>query len=39
MEYYSDTKAVKMTEDNEHLGQIVSGIRQEGKNIDERMKK
>ena len=46
MEYYSDTTpwrmggdAVKVTEDNEHLGQIVSGIRQEGKNIDERMKK
>ena len=30
---------VKVVEDNDHLGQIVSGTRQEEKNIDERIKK
>ena len=39
--YYSDTSPwhidemkVKVCEDNEHLGQIVSGVRQEQKNVD-----
>ena len=32
-------KAIKVVEDNEHLGQVVSGERQEAKNIDERIKK
>ena len=46
MEYYSDTKpwrmggeAVKVVVDNDHLGQIVSGKRQEAKNVDERLRK
>ena len=46
MQYYSDVKpwkmdnkAVNVVEDNEHLGQIVSGVRQEGKNIDQCLKK
>ena len=46
MEYYSDTtpwqmggQCVKVEENNDHLGQIVSGTRQEEKNIDERIKK
>ena len=30
---------VKVVEDNEQLGQIVSGDRQEAKNIDERIVK
>ena len=30
---------MKVTEDNEHLGQIVSGVSQEQKNIDLRLKK
>ena len=30
---------INVVEDNEHLGQLVSGKRQEGKNIDERLKK
>ena len=44
MKYFSDTTPWKMgglpinvVEDNEHLGQLVSGKRQEGKNIDERL--
>ena len=46
MDYYRDTtpwqmggQTVKVVEDNDHLGQVVSGTRQEGKNIDERIKK
>ena len=46
MEYYHDTtpwimggQPVKIVENNDHLGQIVSGTRQEEKNIDERIKK
>ena len=46
MEYYGDTKpwrmggeAVKVVDDNDHLGQIVSGKRQEAKNVDERLRK
>ena len=46
MRYYSDTRPwhidemkVKVCEDNEHLGQIVSGIRQEQKNVDLRISK
>ena len=46
MEYYCDTtpwimggQPVKVVEDNDHLGQVVSGRRQEEKNIDERIKK
>ena len=46
MEYYADTTpwmmgghAVDVVEDNEHLGQVVSGIRQEAKNIDQRLQK
>ena len=46
MDYYRDTtpwrmggETVKVVENNEHLGQIVSGTRQENKNIDERLKK
>jgi hypothetical protein len=46
MDYFHDTtpwkmdgQSVKVVEDNEHLGQLVSGTRQEGKNIDERLKK
>lgn len=46
MEHYSDTKpwrmggeAVKVVVDNDHLGQIVSGKRQEAKNVDERLRK
>ena len=46
MDYYADVKPWKMhgttvnvTENNEHLGQIVSGRRQEGKNIDQSLKK
>ena len=42
MAYYSDTtpwvmddERVKVVEDNEHLGQVVSGLRQEEKNIDQ----
>ena len=46
MKYYSDTMPwhidemkVKVCEDNDHLGQIVSGIRQEQKNVDLRISK
>ena len=46
MQFYSDTKPwimdgeqVKVVENNDHLGQIVSGYRQEEKNIDERILK
>ena len=46
MNYYSDTapwqldnQKVKVTEDNDHLGQIVSGLRQEEKNVDLRISK
>ena len=46
MKYYSDTtpwvmdgEKVKVVEDNDHLGQIVSGTNQETKNIDERITK
>ena len=34
-----DGQTIKVVEDNEHLGQIVSGQRQEEKNIDLRIKK
>ena len=30
---------VKVVEDNDHLGQIVTGFRQEEKNLDERITK
>ena len=46
MEYYSDVnpwhlngQKVKVTVDNDHLGQIVSGVDQELKNIESRMDK
>ena len=46
MRYYSGIKPwhldqvkVKVCEDNDHLGQIVSGIRQEQKNVDLRISK
>ena len=46
MQYYKDTKPWKMNgqiidvvEDNDHLGQVVSGSRQEEKNVDLRIKK
>ena len=46
MDYYSDVtpwqldgQRVKVTVDNDHLGQIVSGISQEQKNIDLRIQK
>jgi hypothetical protein len=46
MDYYSDTtpwivggQPIKVVDDNDHLGQKVSGKRQEEKNIDERIKK
>ena len=46
MTYYRDTapwqldsQKVKVCEDNDHLGQIVSGVRQEEKNVDLRIKK
>ena len=46
LQFYSDTtpwvmdnEFVKVVENNDHLGQIVSGIRQEEKNIDERISK
>ena len=46
MQYYSDVKpwqldgqSVKVTVDNDHLGQIVSGVAQEQKNIDLRIDK
>ena len=46
MEFYHDTtqwkmagESIKVVEDNKHLGQVVSGERQEAKNIDERIKK
>ena len=42
MQYYSDVAPwtmenakVKVVENNDHLGQIISGYRQEAKNIDE----
>ena len=45
-DYYSDVapwrlggEKVKVTEDNEHLGQLVSGVSQEQKNIDLRIQK
>ena len=46
MEYYSDVQPwhldkqkVKVTTDNEHLGQIVSGVDQEQKNVELRIQK
>ena len=46
MQYFQDTtpwtmggENVKVVENNEHLGQIVSGYRQESKNIDLRIQK
>ena len=46
MQYYSDVQRwhldqmkVKVCEDNDHLGQIVSGVRQEQKNVDLRINK
>ena len=46
MRYYSDIEPwhldqvkVKVCEDNDHLGQVVSGIRQEQKNVDLRISK
>ena len=46
MKYYSETKPWKMNgmqievvENNDHLGQIVSGTRQEEKNVDQRISK
>ena len=46
MDYFSDTRpwsmageTVKVVENNDHLGQIISGIQQEEKNVDERLKK
>ena len=46
MDYYSDTtpwiqggQPVNVVENNDNLSQIISGIRQEEKNIDERNKK
>ena len=44
--YFQDVKpwtmnneVVKVEEDNEHLGQIVSGVKQEQKNVDMRLQK
>ena len=44
--YYQDVKpwnmdgnTVKVVDDNEHLGQIVSGLNQEEKNVDLKMEK
>ena len=34
-----DNKKVKVAEDNEHLGLIVSGVREEEKNVDQKLKK
>jgi hypothetical protein len=46
MQYYSDVtpwtldgQKVKVTEDNDHLGQVVSGVSQEQKNVDARIDK
>ena len=46
MQYYSDVtpwklngQTVKVTTDNDHLGQIVSGVAQEQKNVDSRIDK
>ena len=46
MQYYSDVmpwrlngQKVKVTEDNEHLGQVVSGTDQEQKNVELRIEK
>ena len=46
MQYYSDTtpwqldgQKVKVTVDNDHLGQVVSGVSQEQKNVDLRITK
>ena len=46
MNYFSDTtpwtmdnERVKVVEDNDHLGRIVSEIKQEQKNVDQRIKK
>ena len=46
MQFYSDTtpwtmdnERVKVVENNDHLGQIVSGLGQEEKNVDERISK
>ena len=46
MQYYQDVspwtldgERVKVTEDNDHLGHIVSGICQEDKNVDARIDK
>ena len=46
MQYYSDVtpwkidgQTVKVTTDNDHLGQIVSGVAQEQKNVDMRVEK
>ena len=46
MQFYSDTtpwtmdnERVKIVENNDHVGQIVSGLGQEEKNVDERISK
>ena len=46
MEYYSDVRpwnmkgsSIDVVENNDHLGQIVSGSRQEGKNVDLSLKR
>ena len=46
MQYFEDTtpwtmggESIKVAENNEHLGQVVSGYRQEAKNIDLRIQK
>ena len=46
IKYYSDTKPwimggkpIDVVENNDHLGQVVSGIKQEEKNVDLRIKK
>ena len=37
--YFQDIKPWKMDEDNDHLGQIISDVRQEQKNIDLKLRK
>ena len=37
--WHLDGQTVQVTEDNDHLGQIVSGVDQEMKNVDLRIKK
>ena len=46
MKYYRDVApwtldgmTVSVTEDNDHLGQVVSGVNQEQKNVDTRIEK